>query len=62
MKTKGYFFWKKHWVSLCSAHQNYDENCKSCQSGEWHNTWESEISNYFYNNCHGLWLWWQMNI
>lgn len=38
----------KKWVSICSAHQKYDENCPTCQEGFYENPLKNKLSSIFY--------------
>ena len=37
MKDKGFFIFKKRWYSMCSAHQEYQQDCTLCNVGSWKN-------------------------
>jgi hypothetical protein len=43
MRDKGRFFWRERWFSLCSAHQQYNKECKTCNVGMWENVWRTNI-------------------
>lgn len=53
MKTKGKFFWKQTWFSYCSRHQEYDSECKLCNSGRWSYNWLAAISAFCYKYFYG---------
>ena len=59
MKSKGKLWWKKYWVSFCSAHaMKEDPDCTACNSGHWVNAWGLKISQKLYDWCPPLWRWW----
>lgn len=43
MKDKGFFIFKKKWYSICSAHQEYKNDCALCNVGSWKNVILSKI-------------------
>ena len=56
MKTKGKFFWKQTWYSICSIHGTEHSNtCHMCDVGSWHYNWLTVITNFFHKNWYGLW-------
>ena len=57
MKEKGKFFWKKRWISICSIHLQYNENCNICNTGTWENVWLSSISGFIYDYFPNFWKW-----
>lgn len=48
IRSKGHFLNKQHWYSICSRHQEYDEQCKLCNIGSWHNIYLLKICNFIY--------------
>ena len=56
LTTKGKFFWKKRWYSICSAHVEYDENCPRCKVGAWHNMWGIAIDSFFCRYFYKIWF------
>jgi len=61
MKTKGKFFWKYKWYSICSMHYNHDPNCNMCNCGTWTNVWTHAIGSVIYKLFPSLWRWY-MNL
>jgi len=59
MKTKGKWFWKSTWYSICSIHGMGDnENCSMCNTGSWSNNISQKISSYIHDNHYPIWYWW----
>lgn len=57
MLTKGKYFWKKSWYSICSMHREHDETCNICKSGTWENNWLVVIDGFIHDHCYKLWYW-----
>lgn len=63
METKGKFFWKKRYYSICSIHGlKPNSNCSLCKRGGWYNVWNLNISSFFHEHFTRVWCWWQNNI
>jgi hypothetical protein len=60
--VKGKWFWKKRWLSICSAPEGHDKDCSRCKTGSWNNVWLLAISGWFHDNVYWLWVWWVNNI
>lgn len=58
MREKGKFLWKKRWYSICSAHQDYKEDCPRCNAGTWNNIVMLAISGFFHDHFYNLWFYW----
>lgn len=57
MKDKGKFLNKKRWISYCSAHRVYNENCNICNSGTWESVWKLKITDFGYKIKLQIWTW-----
>lgn len=57
MEDTGKSFYRKRWVSICSAHQEYNKECKTCNKGTWNNVWMLNISKLIYKKAPKLWVW-----
>ena len=57
MKTKGKFFWKQRWFSICSAHRDHKYDCDMCTTGSWHNVWKLKHGSIIYYFSPRLWVW-----
>ncbi len=57
MRDKGKFFRKERWVSLCSTHQTYNKECRTCNTGSWNNIWMINISSFVYKISPTIWKW-----
>lgn len=58
MKTKGKYFWKKGWYSICSMHRDENDDCQMCQTGRWVNVCGYNVSSFIYGKWPNLWRWW----
>lgn len=58
MKTKGTWPFILEWYSICSAHQEHDENCDMCTHGVWHNKYGMKFSKFVFKKYPKLWIWW----
>ena len=54
MKTK----FLHRWVSICSAHQEHQEDCSMCDAGNWQFIPAMWISSLFFMVSPRLWRWW----
>lgn len=57
MRDKGKYFRKEKWVSLCSAHQNYNKECNTCNVGTWENVWRTNIEKVIFTISPKLYKW-----
>ena len=57
MRDKGRFFWRERWFSLCSAHQQYNKECKTCNVGMWENVWRNNIEKLVFIISPKLYKW-----
>jgi hypothetical protein len=60
-KIKGYrgkFFWKERWFSICSAHIDFNKDCKACNAGYWTNVWGWKISGVVSKLFPKFWIYW----
>lgn len=46
------------WISVCSAHQEYDLVCNACNCGQWKSDAEVEFSNWLWNYSPEIWRKW----
>ena len=58
LRTKGKGLKKEAWFSICSCHQEYEESCKLCNTGNWENICKYKLSGLFYELFPNLWIWW----
>lgn len=58
LKTRGRGLRRQEWYSICSAHQEYKEDCERCNCGTWSNVWRVHFSNLVYKIAPGFWIWW----
>lgn len=58
MRTKGKFFWRKSWYSICSVHFNYKNDCGMCNAGSWHYDILSKIDGIIHDHWYSLWFYW----
>ena len=56
-KIQGWGPFSYEWYSFCSAHQLYSKDCKTCQSGNWHNVWKLHLSSLIYKISPKFWMW-----
>ena len=45
MIKRGKFIFKETWYSICSMHQEYNDNCNMCNKGSWYNNILHNITN-----------------
>ena len=57
MRDKGKLFYKERWFSLCSAHQQYDKECNTCNIGTWENVWRTNIEKVVFIISPKLYRW-----
>lgn len=57
-KPKGKYWKKEIWFSFCSAHREYNKDCKACNHGSWRNVWGSKFEGVVYKLFPKLWKWW----
>lgn len=55
--TKGKFFWKSEWYSICSMHYEHNPLCDMCTTGHWRNVWIGRFSSIVYKIAPGFWVW-----
>jgi hypothetical protein len=58
MRTKGKYFWKAIWFSICSKHRYYEADCALCNAGQWRNVLVHKISSFTFKHCPNFWVWW----
>lgn len=56
--TRGRFFWRQEWCSLCSKHYDHDFDCANCQTGQWTSIYGRKVGHFVYRRWPGLWRWW----
>ena len=47
-----------YWISICSAHIDYDETCNCCTAGYWRNRMAARFEHIFYRFCPWGWKMW----
>lgn len=52
---KGSFLNKQQWISICSAHHDFQEDCAMCNSGDWHNIYWMKINSLIYDMSPNFW-------
>ena len=57
MRDKGKYFWKERWFSLCSTHQTYNKECRTCNVGTWENVWRTNIEKVIFTISPKLYKW-----
>lgn len=57
MRDRGKYLNKERWVSICSAHREYNKDCKICNTGTWKNILVMNISSFIYKRAPKLWKW-----
>lgn len=57
MRDRGKYFNRERWVSICSAHRDYNKDCKTCNVGSWNNVWRMNIASFIYKRSPRLWKW-----
>lgn len=62
-RTRGRGPFKEDWISLCSAHRRYREDCELCNAGHWSNHWMAAFGHLFWVISPDLWRklansWW----
>lgn len=57
-RVRGWGPFRYNWVSICSKHQSFNEDCNLCQTGSWSNNWKMNISEIVYNLAPNFWRWW----
>jgi len=55
MRTRGKFIRKERWYSLCSMHQEYNEDCDMCKSGTWNNVVTLWFDGLLHDLAYPLW-------
>jgi len=58
MRTRGKGFKKEIYLSICSMHKEFDENCEICKVGWWQNIIKLKLSGLIYDVCPFIWRWW----
>lgn len=57
MRDKGILFWRERWFSICSAHQQYNKECSTCNVGTWTNVWLNNITSLIFKISPKLYTW-----
>lgn len=55
--SRGKFFRKQEWYSICSMHSEHNPECNMCTTGNWRNVWLGAISSLIYKITPGIWRW-----
>lgn len=55
MISRGKYWYKYEWYSICSVHREYNKDCKMCNSGSWINVWKNFIDSIMYDISPKLW-------
>lgn len=55
MISRGKYWYKYHWYSICSIHRDYNKECRMCNAGHWVNVWRNYIDNIIYKISPKLW-------
>ena len=58
LPTRGKYFKKEEWYSICSAHFVHDPECPTCNTGRWVNVYGHVIEGFIYKYAYWLWFWW----
>ena len=58
MRTKGNYFWKSKWISICSKHPTYEPSCDLCNAGQWYNESLMKLSSFTFKHYPKFWVWW----
>ena len=58
MESKGRWFWRRDWYSVCSSHQRVRHDCARCRTGHWHYRWLRRIDGVIYQRYPRFWVWW----
>ena len=56
MISRGKYWYKYEWYSICSVHREYNKDCKICNTGSWVNVWKNYIDNIIYDISPKLWV------
>jgi hypothetical protein len=46
------------WISICSAHRDYDPGCPRCSAGHWVNDDYKKLEHWLYEQNYKLWHKW----
>ena len=46
------------WMSICSCHRKYQDDCDMCRVGEWRWTLSMWVEHQIYCHVRPLWRWW----
>jgi hypothetical protein len=58
MRTRGRGLFIEDFYSLCSAHREWNPECKRCAAGMWHNRWVHMAGSFVYAVWPWLWRKW----
>ena len=60
LESRGRFWWKKEWYSICSGHEPDEtkDTCPRCLTGTWVNVWSHFFGHIFYTLLPSVWRWW----
>ena len=58
MRSRGKYFKKEVWLSICSRHREYEESCNICNTGKWENVIKLKLSGLFYDISPVMWRYW----
>lgn len=53
--SRGKFFRRQEWYSICSMHHNHNSECNMCTTGHWVNVYKHFFSGILYKLCPPLW-------
>lgn len=56
-RTRGNGLKKEEWISFCSRHQKYNEDCDICNTGMWVNIYLNKFDNLMFSRFPKLWQW-----
>ena len=58
LKSRGKWFWREEFYSICSAHYEPKEGCILCETGHWYNVWLLKCSRFVWTRWPRLWIIW----
>lgn len=56
--VRGKLWWKERYFSICSAHYEHKDDCKTCNTGTWTNVWKWKMGGVIFKVMPKVWIWW----
>jgi len=57
LPSRGRGLFREEYYSICSAHQEFNQECSTCKIGSWHNVWLGVANSVLFKVWPALWIW-----